>query len=125
VRRDSLSFTNQIHEFSPKLTRDARLEATDALAIKHYNFESTKDFVDKLNLYSGIEVDQSKDRVAPSPHRALYKASREFLVRYLRMRGFEDGAEGLHYALMLGMYRYLIESKRWEERLGRTSALKR
>lgn len=124
-RTRSASFGNQIHSFAPKLAKEARLAPEDALAIQHFNFESTKDFVAKLNLYSDIEVDQSTETAPPSPRRALYKASREFLVRYLRMRGYADGAEGLHYAVMLGIYRYLIESKRWERVAGQPSPFRR
>jgi hypothetical protein len=116
LRRDAASFSNQIHGFAPKLKREERLPAMDALAIAHFNFESTLDFVTKLNVYSGIEAEQSKDAVAPSVGRALYKAGREFAGRYLKMKGYRDGAEGLHFAVMLGIYRYLIESKRWERR---------
>jgi glycosyltransferase involved in cell wall biosynthesis len=116
LRRDAAAFSNQIHGFAPKLKREERLAAMDALAIQHFNFETTTDFLTKLNVYSGIEAEQSKEAASPSVTRALYKASREFAVRYLKMKGYRDGAEGLHFAVMLGMYRYLIESKRWERR---------
>jgi hypothetical protein len=116
-RREAARFTNQIHGFVPaELKHQLRVPAMDALAIQHFNFETTTDFVTKLNLYSGIEADQSRETTAPSVSGALYRATREFAVRYLKMKGFRDGAEGLHYALMLGMYRYLIEAKRWEKK---------
>lgn len=113
-KTSAASFSNQIHAFVPKLEREEKLPAVDALAIRHFNFETTTDFVTKLNVYSGIEAQQSKDQATPSVARALYKASRQFAVRYLKMKGYRDGAEGLHYALLLGVYQYLIETKRWE-----------
>lgn len=116
LRRDAAAFSNQIHGFAPKLKKEERLVAMDALAIQHFNFETTTDFVTKLNVYSGIEAEQSKDSTKPSVTRALYKAGREAAVRYLKMKGYKDGAEGLHFAVMLGIYRYLIESKRWENK---------
>lgn len=114
LRREVATFSNQIHSFSPKLQKEERLPAMDALAIAHFNFETTTDFVTKLNVYSGIEAEQSKDPKAPSVLRALFKAGREVAGRYVKMKGYKDGAEGLHFAVMLGIYRYLIESKRWE-----------
>jgi hypothetical protein len=113
-KTSAASFSNQIHSFVPKLEREVRLPAIDALAIRHFNFETTTDFVTKLNVYSGIEAEQSKDQAKPSVARALYKAGRQVAVRYLKMKGYRDGAEGLHYAILLGVYQYLIESKRWE-----------
>jgi hypothetical protein len=113
-RTEAASFSNQIHAFVPKLKREERLPAIDALAIRHFNFETTTEFVTKLNMYSSIEAEQSKDTTAPSVARALYKAGRQVAVRYLKMKGYRDGAEGLHYALLLGVYQYLIETKRWE-----------
>lgn len=116
MRREVAEFSNQIHAFSPKAQRKEQLPALDALAIHHFNFETTTDFVTKLNVYSSIEAEQSKDPSTPSVRRALYKAAREFIGRYVRMKGYRDGSEGLHFAVMLGVYRYLIESKRWEHR---------
>jgi hypothetical protein len=113
-RTSAASFSNQIHSFVPKLEREEKLQAIDALAIRHFNFETTTDFVTKLNVYSGIEAEQSKDTAEPSVVRALYKAGRQAAVRYIKMKGYRDGAEGLHYAVLLGVYQYLIESKRWE-----------
>lgn len=113
-KTSAASFSNQIHAFVPKLEREERLPAIDALAIRHFNFETTTDFVTKLNVYSGIEAQQSKDSAPPSVLRALYKAGRQVAVRYVKMKGYRDGAEGLHYAVLLGVYQYLIESKRWE-----------
>ncbi|MDP2270218.1 MAG: hypothetical protein Q8K32_05750 [Archangium sp.] len=113
-RTEAASFSNQIHAFVPRLEREEKLPAIDALAIRHFNFETTTDFVTKLNVYSGIEAEQSKDAAPPSVARALYKAGRQVAVRYLKMKGYRDGAEGLHYALLLGVYQYLIETKRWE-----------
>lgn len=113
-KTSAASFTNQIHSFVGKLEREEKLLAVDALAIRHFNFELTSDFVTKLNVYSGIEAMQSREPASPSVVRALYKAGRQFAVRYVKMKGYRDGAEGLHYAVMLGVYQYLIESKRWE-----------
>ncbi len=113
-RTEAASFSNQIHAFVPKLEREEKLPAIDALAIRHFNFETTTDFVTKLNVYSGIEAEQSKETASPSVLRALYKAGRQVAVRYVKMKGYRDGAEGLHYALLLGVYQYLIETKRWE-----------
>ena len=113
-KTSAASFSNQIHSFVPKLKKEVHLDAIDALAIRHFNFETTTDFLTKLNVYSGIEAEQSKDTAKPSVARALYKASRQFAVRYVKMKGYRDGAEGLHYAVMLGVYQYLIETKRWE-----------
>jgi hypothetical protein len=45
---------------------------------------------------------------------ALVGFLREFLARYVKMKGYRDGLAGLHYSLLMGGYRYLIDSKRWE-----------
>ncbi len=114
LRRDAAAFSNQIHSFAPKLQKEEQLPAMDALALTHFNFETTTDFVTKLNIYSSIEAEQSKDPHAPSVWRALFKAGRDVAVRYVKMKGYKDGPEGLHFAVMMGIYRYLIESKRWK-----------
>jgi hypothetical protein len=85
------------------------------VAIHHFSFLSTRQYVDKLNLYSDIEALQS----APSPGshsipRAIAAGARDFTVRYLKMKGYRDGPEGLHYCVVSALYRYLIEAKLWE-----------
>lgn len=115
IRRSAAEFRNRLHSGMPELTSVTRLPPDSSYAIQHYNFESTQDFVDKVNLYTSIEASQSPGR--SSPIRAFIHALREFLARYVRMRGYRDGPFGFHYALLMSLYRYLIEAKRWEQQV--------
>lgn len=91
------------------------LPADPRCAIRHHNFRSTAQFVEKLNLYSTIEAGQGGRGGRPTVRAAVRAGVREFLARYVKMRGYRDGPEGLHYCILHGMYRYLIGSKLWEE----------
>ena len=114
IRRDALSFSNRLHGAIVPVDRHIYLGADPAIAIQHQNFPSTKAFVDKINLYTSIEVDQIETDEIASVGSALLRAGREFLTRYVKMRGYRDGAHGLHFAVMMAFYRYLIAAKLWE-----------
>lgn len=114
VRRDSVSFSNQLHNGIGGTLKHERLDADPKIAIQHFNFVSTASFVDKINLYTSIESEQSVASSQATVWRAFKAGAREFLARYVKMRGFKDGSHGLHFALMMSIYRYLSIAKTWE-----------
>lgn len=113
IRRSKLAFSDTIHAGMPKLERTERLPAQAALALQHHSFESTTEFAEKINVYSRIEADQ-KPNPGASPTKAALAFLRTFVARYVRQKGFRDGQAGLHYAMMMSFYRYLVVSKQWE-----------
>lgn len=114
LRRDAVSFHPTLHSGISVTGPTDRLAPVEAHAIQHHNFRSTAQFIDKLNVYSTIEADQ-RPSLPPVPlSRAFLAAGREFLARYVKMQGFRDGAEGVHYCTMFAIYRYLEAAKRWE-----------
>ncbi len=115
LRTDSAAFSSRIH--NPVASDHKRVEwlpAADELAIQHFSFESTREFVAKLNLYTDIEAAQTEGTGRTGVARAAILGTRDFLTRYVRMQGFRDGSEGLHLSILMGFSRYLLESKRWE-----------
>ena len=116
LRPEAAVFSPTLHEPLGAAGPTRRLPADGQRAIQHYNFPSTAKFVEKLNLYSTIEADQGGRGAKPTLRAALVAGGREFLARYVKMRGYRDGAEGLHYCLLHAIYRYLIGSKLWEAR---------
>lgn len=117
LRRDVARFSDVLHDAMPHLTRTSRLPPDPAVAIQHHAFPSTAEFLEKTNKYTTIEAQQKVGSTAASPARALFAALREFAVRYFKMRGFRDGPAGLHSAVMMAVYRYLVVTKLWERQL--------
>jgi hypothetical protein len=116
-RTDSVSYTARLHAPAQVPGPTHRVEPRPEWAIEHHPFLSTHQYVDKLNRYSSLEARQHVGPDRTSPARAAAHAGRDFLARYLKMRGYRDGAVGLHYCLTMAAYRYLSEVKVWEQRL--------
>lgn len=115
LRPEAASFSSVLHAPLGVHGPTRRLPPDARCAIQHHNFRSTAQYVEKLNLYSSIEADQGGRGARPTIGAAVVAGTREFLARYVKMRGFRDGAEGFHYCLMQAIYRYLIVSKLWEQ----------
>lgn len=120
LRPEAAVFSPTLHQPLGVVGPTRRLAPDMTCAIQHHNFPSTAQYLEKLNLYSSIEADQGGRGSSPRLGTAIVAAGREFLARYVKMRGYKDGAEGLHYCIMHAIYRYLIGSKLWEAR-GRDS----
>lgn len=114
MRRDAVSFSPTLHSAASVVGPTHRLAAQERYAIRHHSFRSTAQFLEKVNLYTSIEASQSQAGQKASPAWAVAASAREFLARYVKMKGYRDGAEGLHHAVMWAIYRYLVGSKVWE-----------
>lgn len=113
-RLDRAQYIPTLHAPAQVAGTHIHLPASDDNAILHYAFRTTEQFVDKLNKYSSLEARQRGPASTPTPSKALLRALRDFAARYVKMRGYRDGAVGLHFSLVMSMYRYLSEVKRWE-----------
>jgi hypothetical protein len=115
-RRRSMRLQPVLHNYAIPPEQTARLAADHTLAIEHRNFVSTHQFLEKVNDYTTREAMQA-GAVRPAKLRhAVLGGAREFGARWVKMRGYRDGPEGLHYCLLMGLYRYLVLAKGWEGR---------
>jgi hypothetical protein len=117
LRRAAVAFSPILHHAIRVDGTTVRLDAEPALAIEHRAFRSTDQYIDKINLYTGIEAAQAETFARATPGRAVFAAGRDFLARYVHMQGFRDGRAGLHYAICMSIYRYLALAKQWERGL--------
>jgi glycosyltransferase involved in cell wall biosynthesis len=81
-------------------------------AIVHFNYLDSEQFIEKLNRYTSIEANQAferSERVGAAG--ALVKAAKEFGVRYIMRRGFQDGWRGFYLSLFMSFYRIVIAAK--------------
>ncbi len=82
------------------------------VAIHHFTYVDSEQFIRKLNRYTSIEAKQAFERGerAGSPT-ALWKGVREFAGRYLKGRGFQDGWRGFYISLFYTFYRIATVAK--------------
>jgi glycosyltransferase involved in cell wall biosynthesis len=94
-------------------------------AIAHFSYLDVEHFLEKLNRYTTVEAAQARERgERAAPVRALMRAGKEFLARYLRHGGYRDGWRGFYLSLFMAHYRLATAAKLTElERVGDRAAI--
>ncbi len=113
-RQHHVRATASIHDFYHLMpdSRALELKFTPGLAIIHFTYLDSQQFIEKLDRYTGIEAQQAFERgERMTPMRALVKAAREFAVRYIKGRGFQDGWRGFYISLFYTFYRIVAAAK--------------
>jgi glycosyltransferase involved in cell wall biosynthesis len=92
-------------------------------AIVHHNYTTIREWVDRNNSYTDLEVDRflAIGR-KPSLLRLLLAPPARFLNVYLRHQGFRDGLHGFTIAVLMAFYAAIVELKLWERRRATVSA---
>jgi glycosyltransferase involved in cell wall biosynthesis len=95
--------------------RTERAPASPENAIVHQNYASVREWVERSNGYTDLEVDRylAIGR-RPSLVRLLLAPPARFLNTYVRHQGFRDGFHGFAIAVLMGYYGALVEIKLWE-----------
>jgi|APSaa5957512622_1039677.scaffolds.fasta_scaffold20952_2 glycosyltransferase involved in cell wall biosynthesis len=86
--------------------------------IKHYNYESVFQFIDKLNRYTSEDAKhlnkELKDKQLFFP--LITRPVSDFIKRYLAFEGYKDGFHGLVLSLLQSFYELVTVVKVWELR---------
>ena len=93
-----------------------------AHAIVHRNYATIREWVERNNGYTDLEVDRflAIGR-RPSLLRLLLAPPARFLNVYVRHQGFRDGLHGLAIAILMAFYAAVVELKLWERQRANAS----
>lgn len=81
----------------------------------HDNYRSISEFIGKLNRYTDLEAKRLQQEGRPFHWLKLfYQPTREFISRYIRLKGYRDGKVGLMLAMMRAFYVQVTYMKLWE-----------
>ncbi len=114
-QKGKVRWSEKIHSY-PKVEGEIlNLEAKEDLAIAHFGYQSINEFILRQNRYSGVEAKNLYDQgIRFSWPKFFWKPTREFLVRFLRHRGFLDGFYGLSLTILMMIYQMIVLVKIWE-----------
>lgn len=114
-KKGAVSWSDKIH--SIPLTRGVGgdLEAVEKDAIIHYNYQTTDQFIERLNRYSGIQAKELYLSGYKFNWRDLIiKPTHEFINRYFEGQGYKDGIHGLALAFLQSLAIFTVYAKIWE-----------
>jgi glycosyltransferase involved in cell wall biosynthesis len=106
-----------VHTQARVMGRTVKAPASPASAIVHHNYATIREWIERNNAYTDLEVDRflAIGR-RPSLIRLLLAPPARFLNVYVRHQGFRDGLHGLAIAVLMGFYAAIVELKLWERR---------
>jgi glycosyltransferase involved in cell wall biosynthesis len=86
--------------------------------MKHYNYESVFQFIDKLNRYTSEDADYLNKELKGKPlfYPLITRPVSDFIKRYLALEGYKDGFHGLVLSLLQSFYELVTVVKVWELR---------
>lgn len=115
-KKNSVSWSDEIHSIPITQGQGADLEAKEDLAIIHYNYSSIEQYLERMNRYTTIQADSLilqgykfiwKDLIA--------KPIEEFLGRYFSGEGYKDGLHGLSLSLLQAFSEVVLYIKLWQK----------
>lgn len=92
--------------------RSTYLEAKEELAITHYNYSSTSQYLNKLDRYTDIEAKFRKvnlEDVYSSPND-------DFINRFFSREGYKDNLHGFVLSSLQAFYTLILYVKLWENK---------
>jgi hypothetical protein len=113
-KKDQVTVTATVHDYLHLVpgSRVLELGFEPGLAIVHFNYLDSQQFIEKLNRYTTIEAKQANDRGEEMTVMvALASAAKEFAVRYIKAKGFLDGWRGIYLSLFMSFYRIAAAAK--------------
>ncbi len=84
----------------------------------HYSYDSLKQYFDKMNKYTSLEVADKLKRISNKKigyHHLIFHPLARFLKMYFVKKGYKDGLIGFVVCLVSTIYLFTLYAKIWEK----------
>jgi glycosyltransferase involved in cell wall biosynthesis len=116
-KKGFVDFSDQIHSafLIKQEARRFHLPPNAENAIEHFAYNDITQFIGKLNRYTTIEASHLyNNKTKFSCYKMFWNGLNEFVIRYLRLKGYKDGFRGLFLSIIMCVYRIISHMKLWE-----------
>jgi glycosyltransferase involved in cell wall biosynthesis len=73
----------------------------------HYNYRTFAQFREKQNRYVRYDAQILKEQgILAKPHKFITQPARQFIWRFITLRGYQDGLHGLRLSLLMAWYEF-------------------
>lgn len=74
----------------------------------HYNYRDQAQFIAKQRRYAAFDADILYEQgVRPTPRKFISQPIRQFIWRFITLRGYRDGLHGLRLSILMAWYEWL------------------
>jgi glycosyltransferase involved in cell wall biosynthesis len=112
-RTGKVTWSDEIHAVPSVKGTVERLDATEANAIRHYNYQSVEQYWKRALTYGKVRTTERK-KARETVHDPLQAFLDEYIRRYYAWNGQEDGAHGRFLSALQGSTAILEQSLLWE-----------
>jgi len=114
-KKNIIEFSTKIHS-TPLMSKGAKvstLNVSNKEYIIHENYKSRSHFIEKLNRYTDIQaIDFGGNRNKSfSGFHFFYYPLKEFLLRFIYLKGYKDGPLGFELSLSMAFYKLMLCAK--------------
>jgi len=114
-KKGVVTWSDKIHSVPTVAGTSEYLQAMPEIAIKHHNYQSVSQFVDRMNRYTDIEANNDSD--VPMTTAMVITSFRDELLRRLFSHdGIQEGMHGVGLSFLQSFYQVLVILKKWEQR---------
>ncbi len=117
-QKGTVTWHDGVHKMPTVKGTSIQVSALPELSIKHQNYTSVSEFIEKLNRYTDLKAEEvSSVPVQPGADQVMLTFFSEFQRRFFLQQGIKDGTVGAGLSLLQAMYELTVELKR-REKLG-------
>jgi (heptosyl)LPS beta-1,4-glucosyltransferase len=111
-KKGAIVWDTTIHSYPKVSGKVCKLEAKQTNAILHYGYDTYRQFFQKQHRYSTVEAHNKLiSGQTFSVIQLIWMPLREFLVRFIKHRGYLDGFQGVFLVVSLMYYQVLVQLK--------------
>ena len=115
-RQGTLSWNKEIHSQPQTKGNSLTLLDSEKLAIRHHNYQSIFDFVQRALRYSRVQADElGAAKYVLKTSDFILKPVQEFNSRFFAAQGYKDGLHGLVFCLLQTFAILLVYLSLWEK----------
>lgn len=115
-KKGAITWQPEIHSLPITHGRGADLAAEEKLALVHHHYDSIFQYVDRLNRYTDIQVEELvRSKAKFNWVDIVAKPVNEFLTQYFARQGFKEGLHGLALALLQSFSAFVLYLKLWQK----------
>jgi len=114
-RKSTVTWGDEIHSIPLTKGKGFDLPAEEKNALMHHIYQSTTQFIERLNRYTTAEAQEIvKEEANFEWQNIIRKPSQEFLSRFFMREGYKDGVHGLILSLLQAFSMLTVQVKVWE-----------
>lgn len=114
-KKGAVTWSDKIHSIPLTRGEGKDLEPKEANTIVHYHYESISQYLERLNRYTDVQLQElTEEKYRFQWQDLIKKPTSEFLSRFFAGEGYKDGLHGLVLALLQAFSEFVLYLKAWE-----------